>query len=130
MPHPRPTRTLADRPDLDQLKRQAKELLDGVTSGDADALAELERHDPGADRAAFALHGAQLVLARAYGFDSWPKLKAFVEGMNAQRLRDAPQGRRFTSRGDRPLVRVAEQVAEMKLESREERRGQHVIVRG
>ena len=27
------------------------------------------------------LHDAQLVLARAYGFDSWPKLKAFVESV-------------------------------------------------
>jgi len=28
----------------------------------------------------FALHDAQLVLARVHGFDSWPKLKAFVNG--------------------------------------------------
>ena len=32
-------------------------------------------------RANFALHDAQLVLARAYGFDSWPKLKAYVDGV-------------------------------------------------
>ena len=34
-----------------------------------------------AESAAFALHDAQLVLARAYGFDSWPRLKEFVDGL-------------------------------------------------
>ena len=41
------------------------------------------------DRSRFALHDAQLVLARAYGFDSWPKLKARVDGVAAARLHDA-----------------------------------------
>jgi ankyrin repeat protein len=70
-----PTRTLPQRPDLDQLKRQAKELL-----------ATLREREP---RAHFALHDAQFALAREYGFDSWPKLKAFVEGVTERRLADA-----------------------------------------
>ena len=37
----------------------------------------------------FALHDAQLVLARSYGFDSWPKLKAYVDGVTVKRLADA-----------------------------------------
>src|SRR4029453_17464724 len=37
----------------------------------------------------FALHDAQLVLARAYGFDSWPKLKAFVDGVTVKRFEEA-----------------------------------------
>ena len=37
----------------------------------------------------FALHDAQLVLARAYGFGSWPKLEAYVDGVTVQRLADA-----------------------------------------
>ena len=48
-----------------------------------------ERHYRGADPATFALHDAQLVLARAYGFDSWPKLKAHVDGVTVARLADA-----------------------------------------
>ncbi len=36
-----PTRRLRERPDLDQLKRQAKELLDGFTAGDAASVAEV-----------------------------------------------------------------------------------------
>ena len=42
-----------------------------------------------ADAATFALHDAQLVLARAYGFESWPKLKAFVDGVTVERLVEA-----------------------------------------
>ena len=69
-----PTRALSDRPDLDQLKRQAKELLDAFRAGEPDAHAEVTAHYRGSDRATFALHDAQLVIARAYGFESWPKL--------------------------------------------------------
>ena len=84
-----PTRRLPVRPDLDQLKRQAKELLDGFVSDIPVAQSEVHAHYRGADRATFALHDAQLVLARAYGFESWPKLKAFVDGVTVRRLRDA-----------------------------------------
>jgi ankyrin repeat protein len=77
---PTPTRTLPPHPHFDQLKRQAKELLEAFRAGDATAIAEVAAHYRGAESTAFALHDAQLVLARAYGFDSWPKLKAFVDG--------------------------------------------------
>jgi ankyrin repeat protein len=86
--HP-PSRRLREQPDLDQLKRQAKELLAAFVAGEADAVAEVNTHYRGADRASFALHDAQLVLARSYGFDSWPKLKACVDGANVRRLRHA-----------------------------------------
>ncbi|MGE5836607.1 MAG: ankyrin repeat domain-containing protein [Acidobacteriota bacterium] len=83
---PAPTRTLSDQPNLDQLKRQAKELLDGFRSGSASAAAEIHTHYRDADPATFALHDAQLTLARAYGFESWLKLKAFVDGATVRRL--------------------------------------------
>jgi len=83
-----PTRSLREHPDLDQLKRQAKELLQAFRTGQAEAVAEVTAHYRGADPAAFALHEAQLVLARAYGFESWPKLKAHVDGVTVQRLID------------------------------------------
>jgi hypothetical protein len=35
------------------------------------------------------LNDAQRVLARAYGFESWPKLKAFVDGATIARFTDA-----------------------------------------
>jgi hypothetical protein len=84
-----PTRTLPERPDLDQLKRQAKELLEEFLAGDEKAVAEVNRFYNDADAAKFALHDAQLALARSYGFDSWPKLKAYVDGVTIGRLIDA-----------------------------------------
>ena len=52
-------KSLPPRPNLDQLKRQAKELLQ-------------------AGRAP-ALHDAQTLIAREYGFASWNKLREHVE---------------------------------------------------
>jgi ankyrin repeat protein len=84
-----PARHLPERPDLDQLKRQAKELLAGFAARESGAVAEVRQYYHGAPSEAFALHDAQLVLARAYGFDSWPKLKARVDGVTISRLHDA-----------------------------------------
>ena len=84
-----PTRRLPERPDLEQLKRQAKELLDAYLAGDESAVAEVKRFYRAADPATFALHDAQLVLARNYGYGSWPKLKAYVDGVTAARLMEA-----------------------------------------
>src|SRR5712691_8121114 len=84
-----PTRTLREHPALDQLKRQAKELLEAFSAGASDAVTEVHRHYRGADPTTFALHDAQLVIARAYGFDSWPKLKAYVDGVTVAGLADA-----------------------------------------
>jgi ankyrin repeat protein len=95
-----PTRTLPDSPNLDQLKRQAKELLDAFRNGHANAVKDVRSHYRHADPASFALHDAQLVLARAYGFDSWPKLKAFVDGVTIRRLVDV------VAAGDLAAVRV------------------------
>lgn len=63
-------RELHARPDLDQLRRQARELLRAATAGDDDALARFA-----AVTAPLTLAGAQLVLAREHGYASWPKLK-------------------------------------------------------
>lgn len=87
-----PTRVLPHRPDLNQLKRQAKELLAAFTAGDRDALREVNALYQGASPGTFALHDAQLVLARAHGFESWTKLKAFVDGATLRRLVEAVRG--------------------------------------
>jgi ankyrin repeat protein len=80
---PAPTRSLPDRLNLEQLRKQAKELLKAYRAGDATAAAEVERFESHANPANFALADAQRVLARAYGFASWTKLKQHVEGVNA-----------------------------------------------
>ena len=84
-----PTRRMREHPDLEQLKRQAKELLRAFAAGDAEAAAEVAAHYRAADASKFALHDAQLVIARSYGFESWPKLKAYVDGVTVKRLADA-----------------------------------------
>jgi len=84
-----PTRRMREHPDLEQLKRQAKELLRDFVEGEAAAVAEVNVHHRAADASKFALHDAQLVIARSYGFDSWPKLKAYVDGVTVRRLADA-----------------------------------------
>jgi len=89
MPRTLPTRRMSEHPDLAQLKRQAKELLRAFLAGEPEASAEVNAHYDRASAAAFALHDAQLVLARSYGFESSPKLKAYVDGVTVRRLADA-----------------------------------------
>lgn len=76
------TRSLPPRPNLDQLKRQAQELLRAYRGGDASAIARVTAHYPGAPDA-LSLTEAQLVIAREYGFRSWAKLKQRVEMSDA-----------------------------------------------
>lgn len=70
-----PIRRLPVRPDLDQLKHQAKDLLRAIRSGEAAAVAELSEHRPAAISPTTAkLSDAQLVLARSYEATSWTRL--------------------------------------------------------
>ena len=97
--HP-PTRRMRETPDLDQLKRQAKELLEAYRAQSPDAVTEVAAHHRAATPETFALHDAQFVLARSYGFESWPKLKAAVDGVTTTRLHEAVQ------KGDLGAVRA------------------------
>ena len=79
-----PDRHFPVRPNLRQLKRQAKNLLRGVRSDDADAVAEFRRNHPEAlDPARAILADAQLALARSYGIASWPRLVLACELIDA-----------------------------------------------
>jgi hypothetical protein len=83
------------RPNLDQLKHQAKDLLHAIRQGDAASVAELRKHHPKAiDPAAVKLADAQLALARSYGLPNWPRL------VTACRMTDA------LWRGDAEAVRL------------------------
>ena len=63
------------RPDLDQLKNQAKEFLRAIHDGNAAALEEFNEFHPRKIAAADAkLADAQLALARSYGVKSWSRL--------------------------------------------------------
>ena len=82
--HSASTRTLPHKPSLAQLRKQAKELLNSYRAGKDAAVAEVERFERSPDPANFALADAQRVLARAYGFSSWAKLKQHVDGVNVE----------------------------------------------
>ncbi|MBV8715122.1 MAG: hypothetical protein JOZ65_08645, partial [Chloroflexi bacterium] len=71
--------SLPERPDLKQLRRQAKELRDAVQRGDPAALERFVRQYLPTPQGAASLAAAQLVVAREPGFSSWPKLKAAVD---------------------------------------------------
>jgi uncharacterized protein len=74
---------LPARPDLDQLRHQAKDLLHAAQHGDPGAVARINAVS---DR--IILSSAQLALAREYGFPSWAKLKLEVERRDILNRRD------------------------------------------
>lgn len=74
---------LPARPDLEQLRHQAKDLLRDAQRGDPRAAACLRAISPRP-----ILASAQLAVAREYGFDSWPQLKREVERREILNSRD------------------------------------------
>lgn len=75
--------TLPPNPSLDHLRDGARALQRGVRTADPAALATVRQHHPRCDialaRKQFALHDAQLTMARRYGFTGWPALVRYVE---------------------------------------------------
>lgn len=74
--------SLPPKPNLEHLRKQAKALLDDFETGDPLAIDRFKTQQiTGAPKLADAQH----VVAREYGFESWPKLKEHVEAaeMNA-----------------------------------------------
>src|SRR6478672_10082492 len=113
MPDPRP---LPDSPDLDQLRKQAKDLLRAARAGDPTASTRFRilpsltnASDDELARAPLALHDAQSVLAREHGFPSWNALRERVEELTLglddavrELVEAATDGR--TSRAERLLA--------------------------
>ena len=83
---------LPARPDLEQQKKRAKDLLKALRAADAVAFARLRRSHPRlihagpgqAEAAPLKLADAQLVVAREYGFSSWPAMKAYIDGLTGK----------------------------------------------
>jgi hypothetical protein len=77
-------RRLPVRPNLEQLKHQAKDLLRAFRAGDPSALADFAEYHP--EKIApqdTKLADAQLVLARSYEAPSWPRLVQACELIDA-----------------------------------------------
>jgi hypothetical protein len=77
---------LPPRPSLEQLRKQAKDLLRSSQKGDAAAVERIRRHKPEATEPSLA--DAQFALARDYGFESWPRLLRHVEAESAVGFED------------------------------------------
>ena len=81
------TKTLPANPNLDYDKKQAKALLKAYQAGDAQATERVRAAHPRLENVPqktipldeFKLSDAQLVIAREYGFSSWPRLKHHIE---------------------------------------------------
>lgn len=73
---------LPSHPSLEKQKNLAKALMVAYCRGEEDARQRVEALHPAAPPATeFKLADAQLVIARGYGFDSWPKLKRKIEAL-------------------------------------------------
>ncbi|MBV9481588.1 MAG: ankyrin repeat domain-containing protein [Acidobacteria bacterium] len=73
------SRVLPARPNLEHLKKQAKDLLHNLEQGDPSAIEQLNAVVSAT--AGPKLADAQHALAREYGFASWAKLKEHVESL-------------------------------------------------
>src|SRR6185503_1112681 len=76
---------LPNRPSLVQLRKQAKELLQRLRNGDPSAINRLRQYKPNVSNPILA--DAQFVLAREYGFESWPKLVQHVQSPELEQHR-------------------------------------------
>jgi ankyrin repeat protein len=85
-----PDRQLPARPNLEQYKKQARELANACDAQDPEARERVRRHHPrfshtGAEQIRVGLTDAQLVIAREHGFPSWPKFAAHITTLNLER---------------------------------------------
>jgi ankyrin repeat protein len=77
---------LPPRPNLEQLKKQAKAILKGHQASNPQIIEQIQEHHPRWHKASeaaiqsahFTLSDAQLVIANEYGFETWSKLKNHV----------------------------------------------------
>jgi hypothetical protein len=110
-------RALPPNPSLEQLKHQAKDLLRAARDLDLQALLRIEQYLPNRSGVA-TLADTQLVIAREYGFASWPKLKRQIETLVAQPAmaleqasvmlrRESPYKQRIRQLADRILESAA-----------------------
>jgi ankyrin repeat protein len=102
-----PTSRLPARPSLEQLRKQAKDLLRAARAGDDDAVARLRagpRRLTGSEPTSAILADAQLVVAREYGFPSWDKLVHHVRALTTDASRLEPLIRPVELRSGRPYT--------------------------
>ena len=117
------SKRLPSRPNLEQLKNQAKELFKTYKKADAEALERIRANHPDYSNTAkteiraatLSLSDAQLVIAREYGFASWPRLKEHVESLLLETAKPIELFRRAFKTDDAVFLRkLIERFPEMK----------------
>jgi len=95
---------LPARPSLDHLRHEARDLLRAAQAGDPAAVGRIR-----VVSTAPTLAGAQLALAREYGFASWARLKTAVEARTTDLARQAEMFCEVSIRDwtDRPVRMLA-----------------------
>ncbi|HKS37021.1 MAG TPA: ankyrin repeat domain-containing protein [Verrucomicrobiae bacterium] len=115
-------KSLPPRPSLEQLRNQAKDVLKSCKSGDPAAIQRIAEHHPRFAKsespiraAKFSLSDAQLVIAREYGFATWPKLKEHVESVLLDTGDPMELFHKAFTESDAPMLRrLLERYPEMK----------------
>jgi len=88
---PDQVKPLPSRPNLEQYRKQAKELARACGLRTPEALTRVQLHHPRFarlgpdDMQSVTLTDAQFVIAREHGFESWPKFAAHITTLNLQR---------------------------------------------
>ncbi|HEY6334151.1 MAG TPA: ankyrin repeat domain-containing protein, partial [Blastocatellia bacterium] len=76
------SRKLPANPNLEYLRKQAKELLSDAHDGNSGAAGRFRAVVQFSRAASLKLSDAQHIIAREYGFASWPRLKEHVESLS------------------------------------------------
>ena len=105
--------SLPPRPNLHQIRQQAKDLLRAYGAGSADAISRIRSSIPrlknASDQDVIAavctLQDMQYVLSVEYGFANWGELKAQVEAISGPGTHQTERLRRQYEAGDRSAVR-------------------------
>lgn len=120
-PPPRDTHT-----DLEQVRRQARDLRRAFRAGHSEATALVAAHYRNAEPHTFELSDAQLVIARLHGFESWPQLKAEMDRPTPAQLAEAIQA--GNRRRARTLLRRRPELVHMERAADNEHRPLHYAV--
>jgi ankyrin repeat protein len=110
---------LPPRPDFKHLRQQAKDLQKAYVAADRKAVALVKKFLSRAPRSAkkLSLADAQFVIARDYGFESWPKLKRRVEELSPPKETKPPIEQfkdAINNRDAAKLKKILKQHAEVK----------------
>src|SRR5262249_25064781 len=100
------TKSIPQRPNLEFDRKQAKVLLSALQAASPEARSRFEEHHPRGIPKNPQIADAQLVVAREYGFSSWPQWKVFVETRSLDRQKQAEIALRAICSNDLARARV------------------------